>query len=322
MPSQARSGDMPRLSRDPVVPSDAVLASPRVPLGLILAALTAALASCVTSAEAEEGAPDLVPMAAPTTPTTVASTTTTSLAATTTLAPPANDCVAGAIGEADESSGKGCSVFGIAVLGSAAVSNEAIEAAADHVFGMLSPRPDLAEALVDAAIPVIVIGASERITDLPAFADLYRLYPGTDWRRRGRSFPGTPDVPAAAAAEENLLCLEDDRFAGQNLFVRDFARTIRRFALAEVDRATYRDIDQAFNRAIQEGLWRDTLAETNVEQYWAEVSQSYFDVNGYPEEDDEPSAVRTRDELRRYDPNGYAAALAVYGDTTWRPPCR
>ena len=293
---------------------------PRPALGSIVTFLAILLSACVTSAEADEGSAELVPMASPTTVTRNTTTTTSVPAMTTTTRVP-NDCVVRIATDPTGFYEKQCTVLGISVVGSGAVSDEAIEAAAEHVYEMLAVRPDLSEALANAPIRVAVIGASERITDLPDFTDLYALYPGTDWRGRGRSFPGTSEVPTAAGAEENLLCLEGDRFAGQNLFVRDFARTMLRFALADVDAAAQRDIEQAFNRAIAEGLWKDTLAETNAEQYWAEISQAYFDVNGYPEEDDD-DAVRTRDHLRRYDPYGYGAALSVYSDTAWRPPCR
>jgi alpha-glucosidase len=299
----------------------AVAAKPRLALGSIVMSLAILMSACVTSAEADERSAELVPMASPTTVTTNTTTTTSVPATTTTTTQVPNDCV---VRTATDPAGfyeKQCTVLGISVVGSGAVGDEAIETAAEHVYEMLALRPDLSEALANAPIRVAVIGASERITDLPDFAHLYALYPGTDWRSRGRSFPGTIEIPTAAGAEENLLCLEGDRFAGQNLFVRDFARTMLRFALADVDAAARRDIEQAFNRAIGEGLWKDTLAETNTEQYWAEISQAYFDVNGYPEDEDD-DAVRTRDHLRRYDPYGYGAALSVYSDTAWRPPCQ
>ena len=289
-------------------------------LALIVVALSIATAGCVVSAEADEGSPELVPLASPeavTTPTEPTTTTSTLPPTTTTTLPP-NDCAVAPV--ADPFYARGCTVLGIDIVGSEAVPDSAIAAAAEHVHGMLVLRSDLAESLADT-IGVAVIGAEERITDLPDFADLYRLYPGTAWRRVGRSFPGTPEVPRAAGAEENLLCLERDRFAGQNLFARDFARTILRFGLAEVDAAGRREIERAFNRAVAAGLWKDTLAEVNVDQYWAEITQSYFDVNGYPDEEDDADTVRTRADLARYDPAGYDVALAVYGDTGWRPPC-
>lgn len=273
------------------------------------------------SAEADERSPQLVPLASPERVTTATSpsTTTTTLPPTTTTTLPPNDCAVALV--ADPFYEKQCTVLGIEVVGSGAVSDEAIEAAAERVHGMLVQRLDLAEALASAGISVAVIGADERITDLPDFTDLYRLYPGTEWRRTGRSFPGTVEIPMAAGAEENLLCLEGDRFAGQDLFARDFARTILRFGLAEVDVPGQREIERAFNRAVAEGLWKDTLAEVNVDQYWAEITQSHFDVNGYPDDEDAAATVRARNDLRRHDPYGYEVALAVYTDTAWRPPC-
>jgi alpha-glucosidase len=299
----------------------AVAADSRHSLGSIVAAVAFVAAGCVTSAEADERSPELVPLASPETVATATSpsTTTSTLPPTTTTTLPANDCAVAPI--AAPFYEKRCSVLGIEIVGSGAVSDEAIEAAAEHVHGMLLHRLDLAEALAEGGISVAVIGADERITDLPDFADLYRLYPGTEWRRTGRSFPGTAEIPMAAGAEENLLCLEGDRFAGQDLFARDFARTILRFGLAEVDTPGQREIERAFNRAVGEGLWKDTVAEVNADQYWAEITQSHFDVNGYPDEEDDVESVRTRNDLRRYDPYGYGVALAVYTDTAWRPPC-
>ena len=49
------------------------------------------------------------------------------------------------------------------------------------------------------------------------------------------------DITIAAGAEENLLCLESDRYEGEDMFVRDFGWSMRRFGIAAVDPALDRE---------------------------------------------------------------------------------
>jgi hypothetical protein len=167
---------------------------------------------------------------------------------------------------------------------------------------------------------------SPRRTGRARLRDARDLYPGTDWNRRGRSFPGSDEVPFFAGAEENLLCLTDDLYEGEDDFVRTFALTIRRFALAPADPATDLAIDQAYGQAIAAERWVNTLAEINSDEYWMEGAQSWFDANlEDTAEEREPNSshneVDTRAELLDYDPTLAAIAASVYGDGTWRPAC-
>ena len=177
-------------------------------------------------------------------------------------------------------------------------------------------RPELAEAVASSVEQVAIIGRDQRITTLPDFEELYSIHPGTDWNRLGRSFPGTEEIPVAAGAEENLLCLESDRYEGEDMFVRDFGWTIRRFGIATVDPGLDRSIEDAYIRAIAADLWRNTVAEVNSDTYWAEGVQSFFDANN--EEKDEKDQIHnqidTRDELRAYDPFLYRLLVEVFGE--------
>jgi hypothetical protein len=212
------------------------------------------------------------------------------------------------------------------ILAADEVDPSALEAQAERAFEMLRFRPDLAAAVSATPLEGRVIGAEQRITDLPEYAELYEQYPGTDWRRVGRSFPGTDLVPAFAGAEENLLCFDEDRYQGEDDFVRSFALTIRRFGLDAVDPATSQAITQAYGRAIAQGLWTNTLAEINDDEYWMEGTQSFFDANLEDDSEDRPpnsshNAIDTREELREYDPSLWTILASVYGDTDWRPTC-
>ena len=249
-------------------------------------------------------------------------TTTTSVATTTTTVPEL-ECVVREIGTDEDFYRMTCEQTGITIAAADSIAPGALEAAADRISALLAARPDLAAAVAASIDQVAIIGRDQRITTLPEFEELYSTHPGTDWNRLGRSFPGTEEIPVAAGAEENLLCLESDRYEGEDMFVRDFGWTIRRFGIASVDPSFDRSIEDAYIRAIAADLWRNTVAEVNSDQYWAEGVQSFFDVNN--EEKDENDQIHnqidTRDELRTYDPLLYELLVETFGEIEWRPEC-
>jgi len=254
-----------------------------------------------------------------TTPSTVPETTTT------TVALPENECEVRPT-TAVEGYARGCTVLGIEILAGEEVDPSAIAGLADRAHNMLVLRPEYAAAIASHPIAIRVIGAVQTINELPEFERIYFHHPGTDWRRLGRSFAGTEIIPYAAFSEENLLCLDDDRYAGEDIFIREFAITIRRYAMELIDAAASGAIEQAYGVAIAEGKWQNTLAEINSEQYWAEGVQSFFDANLEDNaEDRDPISshnhVNTRGELRSYDRSLWAIAMSVFGDTEWRPSC-
>ncbi|MEA3502447.1 MAG: hypothetical protein U9R47_06700 [Actinomycetota bacterium] len=233
------------------------------------------------------------------------------------------DCAVTSVGSDDDFYRKTCEQTGIVIVASESVEDKAIEAAASRMAALLAARPEFADAVAASIDGVAIIGRDQRITDLPEFEDIYKIHPGTNWHRLGRSFPGSEEIPVAAGAEENLLCLESDHFEGEDMFVRDFGWTIRRFGIAVVDPSLDRAIEDAYGRAIAADLWRNTVAEVNSDQYWAEGVQSFFDVNN--EEKDEKDQIHnhvdTRGELHAYDPFLYGLLVEAFGETNWRPQC-
>jgi len=251
------------------------------------------------------------------------STTTSTTSSTTTTTVPQSECIVRSVGTDEDFYRETCEQTGIAIVAGDPVVSGALEAAADRMAAMLASRPDIAAALASSVEHVAIIGRDQRITTLPDFEELYSIHPGTDWNRLGRSFPGTEEIPVPAGAEENLLCLESDRYEGEDMFVRDFGWSMRRFGIAAVDPTLNREIEDAYNRAIAADLWRNTVAEVNSDMYWAEGVQSFFDVNN--EEKDEKDQVHnqidTRDELRAYDPSLSSLLVEVFGESEWRPEC-
>jgi hypothetical protein len=293
---------------------------------LPIVAIAVAAAACTPStADTTTSAPTTVPTPLTTLAPQTTTTTTTLVETTTTTEPrPENECVVEPRSAVEEYT-QGCDVLGFEILAAEGVDPRAIDQLAERMYNMLIERPDLTAAIADAGVNARVIGQDQRLPSLPEFEDLYNLYPGTDWNRAARSFPGTDLIPYVAGAEESLLCLDGDRYEGEDPFIRDMALAIRRFGMFEADPALSARIEQAYGTAIALGLWVNTLAEINSDEYWAEGVQSYFDVN-LEEPDDRPpnsshNQVDTRQELKEYDPALHDIARAVFGDTEWRPSC-
>lgn len=246
-------------------------------------------------------------------------------ATTTTLPLPDNDCVVTTTSTV-EGYTIGCTLFGIEILAGEDVDPEAVSELADRMYNMLLLQPEYAAAIAEYPIGIRIMATGQSISKLPEFDQIYFHHPGIDWRRLGRSFSGTEIIPYAAFSEENLLCDEKDVYQGEDIFLREFAITMRRYGMGAVDKTTSQAIEQAYGVAIAEGKWKNTLAEINAEQYWAEGVQSFFNANlENNDEEREPisshNSVNTREELREYDRSLWAIAMSIFGDTEWSPSC-
>src|SRR6185503_19418330 len=105
---------------------------------------------------------------------------------------------------------------GIPVLASGAVADTAVVTACNIVMHMLSARADVRDAMIAQQQRVAIIGVDEFTTDIPEYANLYTMFPGGNWDRL-RGVGATRQIPVASVGEENLLCLQDDVFAGETL---------------------------------------------------------------------------------------------------------
>lgn len=300
--------------------------------------LCVVLAACVPSAtevSSADGGASPTTLHATTTSaarTTTTATATTATTATTTTKPEPTttttevldiDCSVEVIGATEDFYRKACTQNSISILAGADVENAALRAAAERMANLLAERDDLAKAVAESIDHVAIVDSDEAISDLPDFENLYTVHPGTNWKRLGRSFPGSYEIAVPAGAEENLLCSEQDRYEDEDMFIHAFAWTIRRFGIATADPKLDRAIEDAYGWAIAAGLWQNTLVEVNSDEYWAEGTQSFFDANGEAadETDQVHNHVNTRDELRSYDPTLYRLLASVFGETDWRPSC-
>jgi hypothetical protein len=205
---------------------------------------------------------------------------------------------------------------GLPVVGSEKVPDAALVEARAIVARMTSKRPDVLKALIDRKTRVAIMAKTEVTTDIPEHRDLNAAFPKTDWNKRCRGVGATTARPACSGAEENVLQLEGDRYRGESILIHEFGHTMLSMGLDAAFRA---DVDAAYKDALSKGLYKNTYAATNADEYWAEGVQDWFDAN----QTSTPAngihnEIGTRDQLKRYDPALAALLGKVYPDDDWR----
>jgi hypothetical protein len=204
-------------------------------------------------------------------------------------------------------------VEGVPVLGSAKVSDAALLEAAYLMRNMIGHRPEVLRAIASRRVRFVVMAPDEMTTDVPEHSD---LTPKAHWDRRARGLGATTARPATSCGEENLLELEGDPYATENILLHEFAHTIHEMGLDALEARFDARLQEAYGDAKKRGLWSKTYAMENHREYWAEGTQSWFDTNR--ENDNEHGAVNTRAELKAYDEKLAALLQEVYGDGAWR----
>lgn len=211
---------------------------------------------------------------------------------------------------------------GFPIVSSSKVSDEGLRRAHWVVTNMLANNKGVLGRLGKRNIRMAIMAPTEVTTDIPEHADLNEAFPGTDWNERTRGVGATQQRPASSAGEENVLCLEGDRYRGESILVHEFAHTVMTEGIMPFDPGFRPRVDAAFKAAREAGLWDETYAATNVLEYWAEGVQSWFDSNATAQPaNGVHNHVDTRAELLEYDPTLAALVKEVFGDTTWRFKC-
>ena len=219
--------------------------------------------------------------------------------------------------------------YGIPIVSSEKVPDDALLMARDIVNYMLVKRMDVRNTLMAKKARVLVMAESEMETDLPERRDWKkptkedrRLTPGERdnydkpggiasmsdreyWNRRARGMGGT----VTSCAEENLLGYPGTRYYGENILVHEFSHNIMG-ALRTADPGLYKEIEVAYDSAKAKGMYRGQYAINTVAEYWAEGTQWWFWSNF--EFYDGNTRIQTPDDLKAYDPVLYAILDRVY----------
>ena len=92
---------------------------------------------------------------------------------------------------------------------------------------MLGDRQDLRQAQYQNLGRVMIMAEypKEKTTDVPEHAYL-KDDPYTDWDERARGLGGTLHLPLSSVGEENVLCLNGDRYYNQDILVHEFGHGV------------------------------------------------------------------------------------------------
>lgn len=194
---------------------------------------------------------------------------------------------------------------GLPVLSSAAVSDEALLQACYIAREMLRKHPEAREEMIRCHFRIGVVGYKENITDLPECSVMPIWWPDTDWNERGRGYGATLALPVMSIGEENLIKIPNfqERYWSESIMVHEFAHNVD-FAMRRVDSKFKKDLEEAFSKAKQEGLWKNTYSMENSEEYFAEGAQAWYDTcrMQVPKTGGTGTMkLKTREQLKEYD---------------------
>ena len=211
---------------------------------------------------------------------------------------------------------------GLPIAGSSLVSDAALDEARRIANLMLSHRPDIRDSMIAREVKIAVMATTEVTTDIPEHAFL-KSDPNTDWDQRARGLGGTLWVPTTSGAEENILCLDGDRYQGESILIHEFAHTILNLGMPFVTDgpALIAQLTSAFDQAQADGRWAETYAATNVHEYWAEGVQGWFGANTFADPPDGiHNHVANRAALESYDPALADVIHEVFAAETYACP--
>lgn len=197
---------------------------------------------------------------------------------------------------------------GLYVTSSERVSDEALLKACDIISLMLAKRADVKAHMVKKGCHVMIIGKDEATCDLPEFAHICNSPDSIAyWNWRARGFGGAPeDEFSASCGEENLLALPQDKYTGENILIHEFAHLIHMVGIAGVEPDFNDRLEVLYQQAKGKGLWANTYAISNKEEYFAECVQSFFNCNRYAEPSNGiHNSMNRRTKLKTYDPDMY-----------------
>lgn len=214
-------------------------------------------------------------------------------------------------------------VEGLPIVSSDKVSDDGLKAAASLVQQMLKKRPEIVKPMKELKLRIAVMAPIEQTLDVPEHSDLQKVFPQTDWNKRARGLGATVERPAVSCGEENLLGLAGDRYKGESILIHEFGHTVLNFGMERVDKTFKARLRKVYDEAKNSGVWKNTYAISNIEEYWAEGVQSWFDCNqkGLMGGNGVHNEIWNRAELRAKDPHFHDLLKEVFiADWKWKDP--
>ncbi|MGI6755727.1 MAG: hypothetical protein ACOX4F_06950 [Atopobiaceae bacterium] len=214
---------------------------------------------------------------------------------------------------------------GILIKGSKVIQPYSLNIAASIVDIMLEKRPEIAQKLIERGCEIAVYGLLYDAYDVPEHRMGYWVA-----TRPVAGFGGDDEVPTTSISEANLIRLRSGRYATayphEMVLVHEFGHAVHLVGINFLDDQTLaQQVRDTYKHALDTGLWHDSYAISNYEEYFATLSTIWFDVmqEGVDGKwDGIRGPVNTRDELEEYDPQGYELMAAVYPEKRLPRPWR
>lgn len=154
-------------------------------------------------------------------------------------------------------------------------------AEAQSVTSLLTQRPDIAKALADKKVTLVIIPVGVRMTDLPEFAELRgkKTFDGRLWDDvRGSGGLTARGRTVVGVAEENLADLPSNTYPkGYSIAMHELAHAIQNHALP---RDEQKRIAAAFDaREAAKGPWTERYGASNEQEYFAQLTNAWFGRN-------------------------------------------
>ena len=124
-----------------------------------------------------------------------------------------------------------------------------------------------------------------------SYSQVHNLFkdanPDTNWNTCCRGLGGTLDLPISSGSVENLMCHDDDRWWTRNeyndgisedILLHEFAHGIQHVSLEAIDPLYIHRLDITYRKAMKEGLWNNTYAASNRNEYFAIGSQDRVQI--------------------------------------------
>lgn len=197
---------------------------------------------------------------------------------------------------------------GVPIKSHLVVSNEALYAAYDRLAllftNLLTKQPMVISNLVAAGAELHLIGRNQVTTDLPEWRQDKHVpldeYNGLTRDRRTRGMGGL----ITSCGEENVLRLprEQDRYFGRDICLHEFSHNIEGNGITPQVRAMF---NEQYRKSKAQGLWVNSYAGSNPNEYFAELTMWYFGTHGDlnmtgPKPENGPEG------LKKYDPEAFA----------------
>lgn len=193
---------------------------------------------------------------------------------------------------------------GIPIKAHLVVSDEALYAAYDRLSLELKNLPMVISNLAAAGAELHIIGTNQVTTDLPEWRQDKHVpldeYSGLTRDQRTRGMGGR----ITSCGEENLLRLpkDKDRYYGRDICLHEFAHNIQGSGMPPAVRTRF---NEQFQKSKEKGLWLNSYAGSNVNEFFAELTMWYFGTHGDmnmtgPKPENGPEG------LKKYDPDAYA----------------